>query len=282
MEIYALIGPSGTGKSHRASLVAMEHGVDSIIDDGLLIHQGRIIAGRSAKREATRMAAVKRAILLDAEDREAVRQGLRELGTKRVLILGTSANMVHRILEALELPADTVEWIGIEQVATPEEQATARSIRLRQGKHVIPAPTLEVEKSFAGYLVDPLRFILRRKGRRVLVEKSIVRPTYSDLGRFYITESVVTGMVRQTAVAVDGVVRVERVMVQSTVNGLHIELEVSLGVARNMFGVLGETQRRVQSQIEELTSLNVVRVAVRARRWQPEKESDNGPTGAGG
>lgn len=282
MEIFALIGPSGTGKSHRASWVAMEHGVDSIIDDGLLIHQGRIIAGRSAKREATRMAAVKRAILLDAEDAEAVRRGLRELGTKRVLILGTSANMVHRILEALELPADTVEWIGIEQVATPEERATARSIRLRQGKHVIPAPTLEVEKSFAGYLVDPLRFILRRKGRRVLVEKSIVRPTYSDLGRFYITESVVTGMVRQTAVTVDGVVRAERVMVQSTVNGLHIELEVCLGVARNIFGVLGETQRRVQSQIEELTSLNVARVAVRARRWQPEKESDNGPTGAGG
>jgi hypothetical protein len=44
-------------------MVAEQINADSIIDDGLLIVDGRIVAGISAKREATRVAAVKRAIM---------------------------------------------------------------------------------------------------------------------------------------------------------------------------------------------------------------------------
>ncbi len=79
MRIYALIGPSGTGKSHRASMVAMEKNVEAIIDDGLLIIDGRIVAGYSAKRESTRVAAVKRAVFLDPGHAFAVREAMDNL-----------------------------------------------------------------------------------------------------------------------------------------------------------------------------------------------------------
>ena len=49
--VFALVGRSGTGKSFRAKLVAQKFGIDLIIDDGLLIRDQKIIAGRSAKRE---------------------------------------------------------------------------------------------------------------------------------------------------------------------------------------------------------------------------------------
>ena len=48
MEVIALIGSSGTGKSHRATMVAEENQAEAIIDDGLLIIRGKIIAGTSA------------------------------------------------------------------------------------------------------------------------------------------------------------------------------------------------------------------------------------------
>ena len=51
MDVIALVGPSGTGKSHRALLVANQYKADIIIDDGLLIKDGKIIAGSSAKKE---------------------------------------------------------------------------------------------------------------------------------------------------------------------------------------------------------------------------------------
>ena len=51
MEIYALVGPSGTGKSHHATELADELQISYIIDDGLLIHNGKKLAGVSAKSE---------------------------------------------------------------------------------------------------------------------------------------------------------------------------------------------------------------------------------------
>ena len=62
MEVVAFVGPSGTGKSHRAIGVAFDNKCDAIIDDGLLIKGTRILAGTSAKNEGNRIQAVKRAI----------------------------------------------------------------------------------------------------------------------------------------------------------------------------------------------------------------------------
>ena len=45
MKIYALIGESGTGKSYNAINLAAKYKLDYIIDDGILIHKNKIIAG---------------------------------------------------------------------------------------------------------------------------------------------------------------------------------------------------------------------------------------------
>ena len=49
MKVYAFVGPSGTGKSYRAQLVASENNIHYIIDDGLLIDENEVLAGTSAK-----------------------------------------------------------------------------------------------------------------------------------------------------------------------------------------------------------------------------------------
>ena len=104
MKVISLIGPSGTGKSHRATWVAQEEGADAIIDDGLLIQNGKIIAGSSAKKEDSRIKAVKRAIFLEPKDALAMSQALGEVKIEKILILGTSEKMVERIVAALKLP----------------------------------------------------------------------------------------------------------------------------------------------------------------------------------
>lgn len=37
IKVYAFVGPSGTGKSYRAQMVANENNIHYIIDDGLFI-----------------------------------------------------------------------------------------------------------------------------------------------------------------------------------------------------------------------------------------------------
>ena len=78
MRVLAFVGPSGTGKSYRAQWVARENNLDCIIDDGLLIKDNRILAGKSAKKEASRIASVKRAIFMDDVHAREVMKAIEE------------------------------------------------------------------------------------------------------------------------------------------------------------------------------------------------------------
>lgn len=60
MRVYAFVGPSGTGKSYRAQMVANENNISYIIDDGLLINENNVVAGKSAKKAPTRIETVKK------------------------------------------------------------------------------------------------------------------------------------------------------------------------------------------------------------------------------
>ena len=106
MEIYALTGPSGTGKSHHAPLVAYKYKIPYIIDDGLLIKGNSVIGGHSAKRELTRFGAIKRALFADAEHAREVKNALAEAKPERLLILATSERMAQLI--TTRLPASTI------------------------------------------------------------------------------------------------------------------------------------------------------------------------------
>ena len=71
--VYAFVGPSGTGKSYRAGLVASEYGISYLIDDGLFIKDNEIIAGNSAKKAPTKIETVKHALFqTEAEKKEII------------------------------------------------------------------------------------------------------------------------------------------------------------------------------------------------------------------
>ena len=63
MKIYTLVGKSGTGKSYQAMNLCKELNIEGIIDDGLFIYKNRIVAGISAKRQATTIGAIKTALV---------------------------------------------------------------------------------------------------------------------------------------------------------------------------------------------------------------------------
>ena len=144
VEVIAFVGPSGTGKSHRAIGVAFDNKCDAIIDDGLLIKGTRILAGTSAKNEENRIQAVKRAIFTDDEHARVVREALGKNNIRRLLIIATSDNMINKICKRLNLegPAKTVY---IHQIASKKEIKKARYSRLQEGKHIVPVPSVELK-----------------------------------------------------------------------------------------------------------------------------------------
>ena len=163
IKVYAFVGPSGTGKSYRAQLVANSRNVKFIIDDGLLISENEVIAGISAKKAPTKIETVRNALFQDDVKRDEMIKAIQKERPRSILILGTSDGMVEKIAKNLNI-APILETTYIQDVATEEEMETARRTRVTQGKHVIPVPTFAIKKDFSGYILDPLQ-IFKSKGK---------------------------------------------------------------------------------------------------------------------
>jgi len=180
------VGRSGTGKSYKARAIAQRHGIELIIDDGLIIRHGTIIAGRSAKREKGIISAVRTAVFANPDQLADARRVLAAERVRRILVIGTSVKMVRRIVESLGLPAPS-RIIPIEQAASREEIARALRVRAAQGKHIIPVPSVEIKRSSPPTFFGSMKELItgRRRGLRRrpqatnLVEKTVVRPPYS-------------------------------------------------------------------------------------------------------
>lgn len=266
IKVYAFIGPSGTGKSYRAQMVANENHISYIIDDGLLINENDVIAGTSAKKAPTKIETVKKAIFVNDKDRNEMKRAIRKCKPESILILGTSDGMVDKIAENLGLPKPCKK-IYIQDVATEAEMETAKRIRTTQGKHVIPVPTFEIKKDFSGYILDPLQiFKFKGKGNDpYMTEKSIIRPTFSYLGNFTISDTVFRQIAEYLAKRSDAIYKVMRIRVESKPEGPNIYMEISINYGYNILETLREFKEKIKKEIEKLTTMNVQQVTIVAK-----------------
>ena len=269
IKTFAFIGPSGTGKSYRAQYVANQRDIKYIIDDGLLIKENEVIAGVSAKKAPTKIETVKNALFTSEDKKEEVQKAIRKYKPESILILGTSDGMVDKIAENLGLPPIS-ERIYINEVATQDEMDTARRMRVTEGKHVIPVPTFEIKKDFSGYLLDPLQ-IFKSKGKNsepYIAEKSLIRPTFSYLGNFTISDSVFKDIIVTVAKKIDGVYKVLKIRVDKSnkdTAGVQLYIEVSIEFGANMIDILKVFKKETKREIENLTAMYISSVEIVAK-----------------
>ena len=266
IKVFAFVGPSGTGKSYRAQMVAAENDIHFIIDDGLLIKDNEVIAGNSAKKAATKIETVKKALFLQEGQSKEIQEALKKNKANSILLLGTSDGMVEKIAENLKLPKIS-KTIYITDVATEEEMETARRIRVTEGKHVIPVPTFEIKKDFSGYLLDPLQiFKSRGNGQKPYIsEKSIIRPTFSYMGNFTISDNVFKQLVEYLAIKQEEVTRVLKTRVRSSDIGAVIYMEVEVKYGCNVVETLKDFKQKAIREIENWTAMNVAEMDVVAK-----------------
>lgn len=274
MKVFGFIGPSGTGKSHRATWVAKERGIDFIIDDGLLIRGNQLVAGTSAKRESTRIASVKRALFLHEDHAREVKKAISYYKPESILIIGTSDGMVESIAKKLDFP-EISERIYIHEVADEFEIKQALATRKEQGKHVIPVPTFEIKKDFSGYFLDPLQ-IFKRKGKgnyQIIGEKSVVRPTFSYLGNYTISDYTVYQIIEHVISGIDGINRISRFRAENNPDGIYIEIDLVLVFGFVIRPLLQEVQQKSIAEVERLTSLNIKVMKVTAKSLVVESKA---------
>ena len=266
IRVYAFVGPSGSGKSYRAQMVAGEYDIHYIIDDGLFIKDNEVIAGNSAKKAPTKIETVKHALFLTENEKNEIKKAIKKHKPESILILGTSDGMVEKIAENLNLP-QIEKTIYIEDIATKDEIETARRIRVTQGKHVIPVPTFEIKKDFSGYILDPLQiFKTKGKGRDPYIsEKSIIRPTFSYLGNFTISDTVFKQIIEYLATKTDFIDKIIKTRIDNTPEGPDIYMEVVVNYGCNIVQGLSEFKEKSKKEIEKLTTMNVQKIDIVAK-----------------
>lgn len=277
IKVYAFVGPSGTGKSYRAQMVAGEYDIHYIIDDGLFIKDNEVIAGDSAKKAPTKIETVKHALFLTDEEKQDIKKAIKKYKPESILILGTSDNMVEKIAENLGLPK-IEKIIYINEIATKEEMETAKRIRTTEGKHVIPVPTFEIKKDFSGYILDPLQ-IFKTKGRGgkpYISEKSIIRPTFSYLGNFTISDAVFRQIIEYLATKTDFIYKIVKTRVDNMAEGPSIYMEVIVYFGFDIVKNLTSFKEKAKKEIERLTTMNVQKITVVAKgiKILEEKEEE--------
>lgn len=276
LKVIGFVGPSGTGKSYRSTWVAGERGIEFIIDDGLLISGNSIVAGESAKKEKTKIASIKRALFTVEAHARVVRDAIDFYKPHSILILGTSNGMIESITKRLHLP-DVSEIINITEVADEYEISQAISTRKEQGKHVIPVPTFEIKRDFSGYFLDPLR-IFKKKSKMPLDyfdEKSVVRPTFSYLGNYTISDYTIYQIVEHIAHKIEGIGKVARFNVRNNEKGILIDMDIILFYGYPIKPLVMTFKNEVSIELEKLTALNIIQFDVYVKTLIVKKQNES-------
>lgn len=268
MKVYSLSGKSGTGKSFQAINLCTEKDIESIIDDGLFIYKNRVEAGISAKRQKTAVGAIKTAIFNRDDHAEEVREKIKELKPESILIIGTSDGMIDKIVKRLELPP-VDERIYIEDLTTEEERAIARNSRDINGEHIIPVPTPQLRRDFAGYFLDPMKIFRERTMRRKpqLTEKTVVRPTFSYMGDFFISDSVFTDIAVCVAEEFGDSIEIAGVYENTSPDTLVLEVSVDAERGKDIWNRTQSFQHRFRDVVQSMTAYNVVEVDISVRKF---------------
>ncbi len=173
--------------------------------------------------------------------------------------------MVNQIVHNLGLPP-IEKTIYIEDVATKEEIEKARSIRMVEGKHVIPVPTFEIKRDFSGYLLDSLQIFKKNKGEQPYIsEKSVIRPTFTYLGDYTISTNVFKQITMHIVKSMPEVHKATKLEVQTYQDGIFIKIDVIIEFGANIKKTLLKLKQAVKGDIEKYTSMNVFDVIVTAK-----------------
>ncbi len=259
METYAFIGISGSGKSHNAQRVARKYDINYIIDDALLINKTKVLAGKSAKTEATKIASVKAAIFADNSRCEIMKETIEHAKIDKLMVIGTSEKMVNIIAKRLGLPK-FIKKIYIQDETTKTEMAIAKKTRLEQGKHVVPVPTLEIKEQFSGYLLDPLKIFSKKD--KVLHDRSVIRPTFSYLGNFFISDKVIKDIVEYSGSDTKGISKINKISLDKYVDGIKILIEVNVVYGVNIKESTKTLYASVAKDVNYITGINIFSIDI--------------------
>ncbi|GHV46180.1 hypothetical protein FACS1894204_07250 [Synergistales bacterium] len=226
IEVLGFVGAAGTGKSQRASQVARQNAIDFVIDDGLIVSKGKIMAGRSAKSEKNLVRAIRRALFQYEPHRREVLNFLASHAPCKVMVIATSGQMLQKIAAKLGLN-EPAQIIQITEVASDEDIGNALKERREKKQHVIPVSRTQIQRNFAGKLVSQIKDLFKGKEKQD-ESRTVVKPPFSFDGEVTIDEEAIIEMTKRLLIVGDHIQRVKDLSLVPDGDNLGVELTLDI------------------------------------------------------
>lgn len=260
-------GRSGTGKSYNAIEICSRLGVPALIDDGLFVYENNIVAGTSAKKQKTKVGAIKTALFAHDDHCAAAQEAIIKTKPEAILVLGTSDRMVDLICKRLNLPAP-LEYIHIEDVISEDQIQKASERRKKAGMHTIPAPTFQLRRQFSGYFLDAKKSFRKRGSQQHAEEKTIVRPTYSYLGSYQISDKVISDIAEHIIEVTPGATNLLWCATGKEDDGIYIRVICLVEWGTRVREVAKAIQEKLCDAVESTTAFNILGAEVEVRGYK--------------
>jgi uncharacterized alkaline shock family protein YloU len=170
---------------------------------------------------------------------------------------------MERIAERLDLPKP-IKVINIEDLASSEEIKTAKYFRNHMGKHVVPAPSVEVERNLPNALIEKLQIILHgpNSAKQKIYEQSVVRPTFSYLGKITISDKALNDIIKWVLTNFPGVKGPGKIQVYSEQGNTILFIQYTAFYGQNLPILSRKIQAKVKEVVESHTGFNVLAIDV--------------------
>ena len=106
-----------------------------------------------------------------------------------------------------------------------------------------------------------------------MTEKSIIRPTFSYLGNYTISDNVLRAIIEYASKDIDGIYKIQRIKIDTYPDGLVIYIEATLEYGYNLMDIMQQLKAKTKKDIDRLTAINVLDIQITAKGLHiPEKK----------
>ena len=226
----------------------------------MLIKNNKILAGKSAKKDANFLQAVKTAVFNSDEHRDQVLNAIEKQKLKKIMIIGTSEKMIDKIIFRLNLPP-VFKLLLIEDVVPREEIDKALRNRYTEGKHVIPVPTMEITRSYPQIVYDSIKVLIRPRHhfqKNKVFEKTIVLPEFYRPAVEKISDSVMMQKISQIIYNYDKIIKAKSVTALTQDNHSYdIEILLKIPIKHYMSFSMTELKTIIKNNLEAYNQIIV-------------------------
>ena len=96
-------------------------------------------------------------------------------------------------------------------------------------------------------------------------EKTIIRPTYSYLGNYYISDNVINAIIAYVVSKVSGVTKVFKVTTQKYSNGMKLDIDIEIKYGMNIKNISSNIRNTVIYAIDNATGINLFGININVK-----------------